>query len=269
MDRFSSFIIFVLIQVPFTTPIPVSSGPLKERDGCILFDVDLSCSSGMDSSLYLAEADTGGVPLFSEEVSILDLVSFDSGQPSSIYDLSILPSDYDLAAAEEHNLDFAEDQIAELEWVTEPNFLLDDSTDDLTIDQGLGPILEYGSDVSWTESLYAKTDPLFTYECAQYGDSCEVYQDGKPTGVYHFIKCNNQGKECKVCRDGQSSLSCFMTSPFDKQALPSPSNPYGQRWNNCVDKQCDTCNHLFPYLGFFSMGIVPFCGPERNGLDLS
>lgn len=266
-----SFLMVTLIIIKFLlfTPILTDSTPLnamKERaDECNLFSLDTSCSSAADSPFFIVASDTGRAPSFNEALSGDSFDQFTSlEQLPSINDPSVHSPGPGLFPVEDVNLDFAEGQIDGLPWVTDNDPLVDSLLGDLIVDQYRGAISGHDSELASTESRYSVDLPVFTYDCKEDGDTCELYNDGVRTGVIHHVVCNDANTDCQVC---DSSGLCTDTAPFDKQSLPSPSNPYGQPWNHCKDKICDICNTLYPYLGFLGWGPVPFCGPTRKGVN--
>lgn len=261
MISLSLIIAFMFIKVSFISTFPVGNQFSAERvDSCSLFDTDTSCLSNIDYSSSAAGADTGKGILPDEAAPKNEPDLFgSSGQISLIDDLSTPSSDTYLLMAGNLNSGLSQSQTDGPESKTESNVLLDSVAGEPIIDQP-ETLSMYDSDVDPTGDISQSPLPvIYSYICEEHGETCEQYKNGLPSATIRYAKCNPEGKKCRLC--DSSGQECDPDAGWDKQAIPSPDNLYGQPWNHCRNKQCGGCEAAARFFGFLSFGVIPSCGP--------
>lgn len=268
MVRFHPIIAFIFFKTSLISTFPTSSPLLnshQERaDSCGLFDADSGCLSSADNSYFIATADVeGGIPS-DETASDNDYDFFGSSrQISFMDDLSMPTLDSNSIAAENLNSDFGQSQLDGTALKTDSNVFLDDVLEE-PIPEQAETMFMYGSDDAHIGEISQSTKPLpviYSYICEEHADPCAQFKDGVATGVTRYAKCNNIDQHCRLC--DIYGRECDPDSGWNKQAIPSPENQWGQPWNHCRNRKCGPCETAARMLGFLSLGVIPGCGPSR------
>ena len=273
-------LISIHISLISTFPIRYSHSTLFEErtNSCGLFDADPSCSLNNEDFFSVGGAETwndllpgesqtgsGLLPgeaetesgLLPEEAGMYDDIGSNgsSGQTSLMEDSSLPSLGTDVFAAGILNSDSSQSQLDEGGFQTEPYSLSDTITDDPIMDQPeisfeVASLVDHSIDLS------------IRYSCEEFGDTCVQYKNGVRTGLIVYVRCNQWDESCELC--DQHGSKCGPNTWQAKQNIPSPENPWGQPWNHCRNQQCGgPCEMFAFYLGFFSLGVIPGCGPPQ------
>lgn len=268
MIRFHSIIALIFIQSSLISTFPVSSSLLKsvkERAvSCSLFDTDPSCSSNGYNFYSFTKAEIGGGISPDGTASNDGVDSFgSSAQISLVDDLSMPSSDTEIFAAGNLNSDASQSPTAEAGSKPEPNVFFDYFPGEGMTDQA-EIVASYDLNAAHPGEISPSPRPLpviWTYICEEFGETCAQYKDGVSTGIIRYTKCNSKDQLCRLC--DRKTQECDPDAGWDRQAIPSPDNPWGQPWNHCRNKQCGPCETAAGWLGYLSLGIIPWCGPPK------
>lgn len=260
MIRFRLIIACIFVKSSLISTLPTSSplpNSVRERaDSCNLFYADSSCLSSGDSSHPGETASSDDFDSFGSfgQISLLDDSSMPTLDPTSI-------------AAGNLNSDFGQSQVDGAALQTDSDNLLYDFPEEPITDQAQ-TIFMYGSDEAYTGEIsqnpsQSQRPPpvIYSYICEEHADPCAQYKDGVATGVTRYAKCNNIDQYCRLC--DTSGQECDPDAGWDKQAIPSPDNQWGQPWNHCRNRKCGACETAAHMLGFLSLGVIPGCGPPK------
>ena len=178
-------------------------------------------------------------------------------------DLSTPSLDTNYIATGNLDLDPSQSQLDGAEFINEAELLPDDYLEEPTTDQAES-IFTDDPDAAYTGEISQsprRMSVIYSYICSEFDEACVQYAEGMPTGEILYAKCNIRGIYCRLC--DSSGQKCMPGAGWDKQAIPSPDNPYGQPWNHCRNKQCGGCEAAARFFGFLSLGIIPSCGPPK------